>query len=329
MSQSLLNQNTISKAVADTWLEPLAEELFNQSAQLLEDRPHGDREKWMVPEIVTSTVKLDRDAVSCESLNTLSGDKIELVQKNLMQLHPWRKGPFDLFGIKIDAEWQSNRKWGRIENKIAPLKDKIILDVGCGNGYYLFRMLGEGAKTVIGIDPTQLFLAQFVALQVYIRAEKAIVLPMKGEDFFVDSKFDALEGFDTIFSMGIYYHRREPLSHLKELHRLLNANGELVLETLVIEEGEDSELEIPDRYAQMRNVWSVPTVTKLFDQLEAAGFSDLKQIDLTPTTIEEQRSTSWMQFDSVDKFLDPMNHKKTIEGLPAPLRVTITANKSE
>lgn len=332
MNQSLIDQTAISGAVAGTWLEPLVVDLFRHSTELLEKRPHGDRKKWLdaicgLPEINVSAVNFDREAVSCESTNALSRVKIERVRNNLMQLHPWRKGPFDLFGIRVDSEWQSNKKWGRIENKIASLRDKTVLDVGCGNGYYLFRMLGAGAKAVVGIDPTQLFIAQFAALQNYFGAKKAIVLPMKGEEFLSDSKFDRLEGFDSIFSMGVYYHRKNPLSHLEELYRLLNENGELVLETLVIAGGQNSELDIPDRYAQMRNVWSVPTVNKLYEQLEVAGFCNCQKIDLTPTTVEEQRSTSWMQFDSLDKFLDPNDHKKTIEGLPAPLRVTVTARK--
>ena len=117
------------------------------------------------------------------------------------------------------------------------------------------------------------------------------------------------------------------MSHLKELNRLLSSGGELVLETLVIRGEQNNELDIQGRYAQMRNVWSVPTLCKLYEQLEAAGFCEFRQIDLTPTTTEEQRSTSWMQFDSLDKFLDPNDHGRTIEGLPAPLRVTITAHK--
>ena len=45
------------------------------------------------------------------------------------------------------------------------LKDRTILDVGCGSGYHMWRMVGEGAKMVVGIDPTELFLCQFEAVR--------------------------------------------------------------------------------------------------------------------------------------------------------------------
>ena len=67
------------------------------------------------------------------------------LQATLMALHPWRKGPYKLFGMHIDTEWRSDWKWDRLLPYIAPLKNRLVLDVGCGNGYH-WRMLGAGAK---------------------------------------------------------------------------------------------------------------------------------------------------------------------------------------
>ena len=103
--------------------------------------------------------------------------------------------------------------------------------------------------------------------------------------------------------------------------------GELVLETLVIE-GDQQQVLVPeDRYAQMRNVWFLPSVPALELWLRRAGFSDVRCVDVSVTTVEEQRGTEWMKYQSLSDFLDPEDHSKTIEGLPAPMRAVIVARK--
>ena len=330
LSTSWISEEKVITAAKGTWLSHFATDLYTQSYEILERRPHGDRARWKsaihsLPEIQPTEKHFDRDAIQCTSQQEISDCEKQILSEKLMQLHPWRKGPFDLFGVFIDTEWRSNLKWNRIQDKIASLNGRIILDVGCGNGYYLYRMLGQGARLALGIDPTQLFLAQFVALQHYFSADQALLLPIKSEEILAESDLEITQGFDTIFSMGVYYHRRDPVGHLSELYQLMRPGGELVLETLVIAGEENSELEFTGRYAQMRNVWSIPTVTRLIDNMTKAGFVNAELIDLTATTVEEQRSTSWMQFDSLEKYLDSCDRRKTIEGHPAPLRATIKA----
>jgi tRNA (mo5U34)-methyltransferase len=231
------------------------------------------------------------------------------------------QGPFDLFGVHVDTEWRSDWKWSRVAPHL-DLKGKRILDVGCGNGYYMWRMLGAGADSVIGVDPNWLFFCQFQAVQRYLQQEAAWHLPFPFEDLPPN-----LEGFDTVFSMGVFYHRRSPIEHLLALKDCLVKGGELVLETLVIE-GDSNQVLVPeDRYAQMRNVWFLPSVPALERWLRRAGFSDVRCVDVSVTTVEEQRATEWMKYQSLSDFLDPNDHSKTIEGLPAPMRAVIVAKK--
>jgi len=328
---ALIDTSTIQSALKGTRLAAMTELLIDRSLRLLEARPHGDRDKWLeaievLPDIRPDAITLDTDVVKVNLRDYPSRADLMQIEQSFKALHPWRKGPFNIFGIGIDAEWRSDFKWSRIADKISPLRDRLVLDVGCGNGYYLFRMLGAGAKLAFGIDPTQLFLAQFSAVNHYAGTSRAFILPMKSEDLI------AIEGalsFDTVFSMGIYYHRRDGFGHLKELYSFLEPGGELVLETLVIEGSEEHVLEPRGRYAQMRNVWAVPTVPTLAKQLINAGFNNVRLIDLTTTEPTEQRSTDWMVFDSLSNFLDPEDTTKTIEGYPAPLRATLVANRPE
>ena len=284
----------------DEWREPLEPLL----AERCSDSAHGKLAEW----------RAILDNLSRADVRADSGQVREL----LLRLAPWRKGPFQIGDIEIDAEWRSNLKWDRVKERISPLAGRNVLDVGCGNGYYALRMLDAGAERVFGVDPTILFIVQFLAVRHLTGQHRAHPLPLRLEELPANS-----HAFDTTFSMGVLYHRRKPEEHLDELRGTLKPGGELVLETLILP-GEGDEIFEPDsRYARMRNVWHLPTVSVLRGWLEDAGFTDLVIADISTTTCEEQRSTEWMPFESLSAALDAGDPSLTIEGLPAPTRAVI------
>lgn len=310
------------EANASAWVESLP----GQLASAFDPVAHGDLEFWQaqidsVPELPTSLRKLDSDAVQIGRKEDLPDAVKNQLNSHLMALHPWRKGPYDLFGIKIDCEWRSDRKWNRIKNHIAPLKHRLVLDVGCGNGYHCWRMLGAQAKMVIGIDPMLLNVMQFQMIRKLHGEAPVYVLPLG-----IEQLPNGLKAFETVFSMGVLYHRRSPMDHLLELRDCLVPGGELVLETLVIDGGLGEVLVPDDRYAKMRNVWFLPSCKTLMAWMERCGFKNVRLIDVSTTSIEEQRSTEWMRFHSLKDFLDPANPNLTLEGLPAPKRGVFIAN---
>lgn len=304
---------------------PLAEWANGLQAQLdaKMTKSHGDLQRWQsaleaLPELVPTRIDL---AESFTLDNDCDAETRVQLHKALMGLSPWRKGPFDVFGVHVDTEWRSDWKWSRVSPHL-DLKGKRVLDVGCGNGYYQWRMLGAGADSVIGVDPNWLFFCQFQAMQRYLPDLPVWHLPFTLEDLPAN-----LEGFDTVFSMGVLYHRRSPIDHLLALKDCLVKGGELVLETLVVE-GDVQQVLVPeDRYAQMRNVWFLPSVPALELWLRRAGFVDVRCVDVSITTVEEQRGTDWMRFQSLSDYLDPADHSRTVEGLPAPMRAMIVARK--
>ncbi|MBM7060418.1 tRNA 5-methoxyuridine(34)/uridine 5-oxyacetic acid(34) synthase CmoB [Pseudomonas sp. UL073] len=284
---------------------------------------HGDLERWgaalaALPALQAEHVELAKSL----SLDGACSDATRAQLKSALQgLIPWRKGPFELFGVHIDTEWRSDWKWTRVAPHL-DLVGKRVLDVGCGNGYYLWRMLGAGAGSVVGVDPNWLFMCQFLALKQLLPDLPAWHLPLTLEEL-----PERLEGFDTTFSMGVLYHRRSPIDHLLALKDCLRKGGELVLETLVVE-GDAQQVLVPeDRYAQMRNVWFLPSVPALELWLRRAGFVDVRCVDVNLTSVDEQRSTEWMRFQSLPDFLDPSDHGRTVEGLPAPARAVLIASK--
>jgi tRNA (mo5U34)-methyltransferase len=275
--------------------------------QNLSDTAHGHLAEW-------------REIVESLPISGEAGVDGPRTRELLLRLAPWRKGPFEIGNITIDAEWRSDLKWNRLRQHISPLAGRNVLDVGCGNGYYAGRMIEAGAARVIGVDPSVLFVAQFAAVRKLTGLQRAHVLPLRGEDLPRDAR-----AFDTTFSMGVLSHRREPAGHLADLRSSLRAGGELVLETLVIPGEHDAVLEPPDRYARMRNVWLLPTTKALLGWVHDAGFSDARLVDVSMTTTAEQRTTAWMPFESLAAALDPADPGKTIEGLPAPTRAILIA----
>ncbi len=265
---------------------------------------HGDFDRWR--DIVTGLPELANDPAALR--DSLSG------------LSPWRKGPFKLAGINIDSEWRSDLKWARIENAITPLDGRSVLDVGCGNGYYALQMRKAGAARVIGVDPTLLYVMQFLAVNSFLQDSATHILPLRLEE-----TPSANNAFDTTFSMGVLYHQRSPIDHLKRLKTTLCPGGQLVLETIFVP-GEESYACTPtDRYARMRNVWLLPTIAELTTWMRRTGYRDIEIVDQSITTTDEQRSTEWMTFESLREALDPDDPSKTIEGWPAPRRVVVTA----
>lgn len=287
---------------------------------------NNDITKWQnvihsFPSISLSVIDLNNSTIKIGTEKDCSNEERNELRNQLMKLHPWRKGPYNFFGNFIDTEWRSDWKWDRIKAHIAPLKNKNVLDVGCGNGYHCWRILGEEARSVIGIDPFLLSIFQFDAVKHFIDEKSIWILPYKMEEFPQSTNY-----FDTIFSMGVLYHRRSPFDHLIELRDSLRDGGELILETLVID-GKLGEVLVPEkRYAKMRNVWFIPTTLSLELWLKRLGFKNIRLIDVTKTTTEEQRKTEWMTFESLPDFLNPQNPNLTIEGYPAPKRAIFILN---
>ena len=278
-------------------------------------------ETWQqLPNCPDPVIRIDNGAVAVDG--TLSADQESCLHSLLKVLHPWRKGPFRFFSTEIDTEWRSCLKWDRLAPTI-DFRGRKVVDVGCGNGYYGWRMLDAGASLVVGFDPFLLYLMQFEFLRRYA--------PENTPHFLLPLTDQALQTapacFDVAVSMGVLYHRSSPIEHLQLLWNALKPAGQLVLETLVVEGGPDTVLVPPGRYAKMRNVWFIPSVELLIRWLLRTGFRNPQLLDLSVTTTAEQRSTPWMTFESLPDFLDPHDPSRTIEGCPAPRRALLTATR--
>ena len=321
------NYQSLFDQLKETALYSLTKSLPQIITKQLASSRWGDLPSWLdcldsLPIINAEPIELREEVrIGTRDQLTISHDQLfEL----LMKLHPWRKGPFRLFDLEINSEWRSDFKWDRVKPHIQPLTGRLVLDVGCGNGYHCWRMLGAGAERVIGIDPSVKFVCQFYALKKFASSALPVdVLPVR-----VQQMPNNLKAFDTVFSMGVLYHRKSPMNHLIQLRDMLRPGGQLVLETLIVEGPEGFALVPEDRYAQMGNVWFLPSPATLSNWMRKIGFINIKLVDLSVTSIHEQRSTEWMTYHSLKDFLHPDGSGRTIEGHPPPTRATIIAETS-
>lgn len=267
-------------------------------------------------------IDLGSDHITIGQKNDLTELQHELIHNAIYALQPWRKGPFRLFGHEIDAEWRSHLKWDRIVEALGDLRSRRILDVGCGNGYYMFRAAHFEPETVYGVDPSVPFYLSFEMMQRYLQNPKLQYDMLGVEDLDV---FDRT--FDVALCMGIVYHHRSPIPILKRLLKTLRVGGHAIIESQTIPGDESYALFPKERYAKARNVYFMPTKDCLINWAHRAGFKNVELVDHTKVTTEEQRSTEWMAYESLSDFLDPNDNSLTVEGYPAPYRTVIRGER--
>jgi tRNA (mo5U34)-methyltransferase len=263
------------------------------------------------------------DTVCIGRQDELHGSEWEKVYQCLRAFMPWRKGPFRVFGIDIDAEWRSERKWNRLLPEMPELTDRVVADIGCNNGYYMFRMARYRPKIVIGFEPYLQHHFAFKTLNSFAGQDN-LVSELLGVEHL--ALFPAC--FDVIFLMGILYHHVSPVGVLRDAYKALRPAGTLLVESQAIPGDSPVALFPAERYAKVPGTYFIPTGPCLVNWLQRVGFTEVKLFASHPMNNREQRRTDWMVFESYDDFIDPNNPQLTIEGYPAPMRVYLKAVKN-
>lgn len=275
-----------------------------------------------LPKFKSSRCELDHDIVRIGSAEELQEEEKKLLDEALKVFIPWKKGPFDLFGTVIDSEWRSDLKWNRFEGHYSHLQGRRVADIGCHNGYFMFRMAAQNPDLVIGFEPYAKHLLNFRLLQRYAQVPN-IFFEMLG----VEHIHNYPNFFDTVFCLGILYHHTDPVGLLRKIHSSLRPGGELLVDCQGVP-GSDSFAVVPaNRYARARGIWFLPTLSCLKTWLKRARFRDIECFYNQALSPDEQRSTDWAPIDSLKDFLDPKDASKTIEGYPAPWRFYVKARR--
>lgn len=318
-------ETELIKILAKIKTLPKPQSLIGLTRQLLyQSKNDTNYQKWQnaldkIAQITPGELSVERGCIKIDLPHTP-----RTLGEHLAAFTPWRKGPYQIGSLVLDSEWCGDMKWARLQPHTQNLAGKNILDVGCGNGYFLYLMALSGARAVWGLEPFLLFNYQFYALAKLIKTPLPLtILPIRLELL-------STEGyFDTVFSMGVIYHQKSAIEHLLQLRRQLKSGGELILETLIVEGDLGYQLLPKSRYAQMPNVWFVPSVPTMVNYLERCGFTQINCVNISQTSTVEQHKTPWLgkKPQSLVDFLDAQNSDLTIEGYPAPRRAIFICKK--
>ncbi len=274
------------------------------------------------PQVTPSTLLFDQSSVIIGSQSDIAEDQYELLERGLQTFIPWKKGPFSIFGREIDAEWRSDYKWQRIEPYTLPLEGKVIADIGCNNGYFMYRMLPQRPKLVLGFEPYAKHWFNFQWMQKYTRQD-SLIMDLYG----IEHMHLFEECFDVIFCLGILYHHTDPIELLRKMRRALKPGGQIIIDCQGIAGAESVSLMPAGRYANARGIWHLPTKTCLLNWIKRTNYRDYICFFEAPLGVSEQRRTEWAPVDSLNEFLDANDKSKTIEGYPAPYRFYVKALK--
>lgn len=266
-------------------------------------------------------VNLNFDETHLQHSNLSLKASNERIKELALRLKPWRKGPFKVNELFIDSEWQSFVKFNILKPFMNNLENKIVADVGCNNGYYMFKMLEFKPAKILGFDPCLRPFLQFYLLNTLTKSKICFEL-LGVEDlnaFCVQAKLK----FDFIFCLGVLYHRSNPLKTLKQLKSALNKGGSVFLDTMYIEDEREIALIPRKTYSKIANIFFIPSILGLRNWCEKAGFSHFEVLATRDTDEFEQRTTAWSGGYSLKDFLSKEDHKKTLEGYDAPKRVYV------
>jgi len=295
-----------------------------QNRQLVSDRCQPYRDAIaQVQDLPRTSFDASGATVTIGTADSLTHDQFERLYQSLRAFCPWKKGPFNFFGIEIDAEWRSDWKWQRILPQIESLQGRKVADIGCHNGYFMLRMMPHQPALVIGFEPYGKLFWNFQLIQNLIQCDRLHFEPLGVEHMHFYPHF-----FDTIFCLGILYHHPDPIGLLHKLRQALSPQGELVIDCQGIPGEAPIALTPRQRYAHARGIWFLPTQSCLEHWLCRAGFGDIRCFFAEPLTIAEQRRTDWANINSLAEFLDPHDPSRTIEGYPAPWRYYVIARKA-
>jgi tRNA (mo5U34)-methyltransferase len=264
-------------------------------------------------------INLHADAISATLPPGVEYEGLKDICRSLIS---WRTGPYQLGEFALDTEWRSHMKWRRVSPMIPQRSGMRIADVGCSNGYFLYKLSTLHPEIAIGFDPVERCWLQFALLQSILRVPNLAFLPMGilGLDAFPDF-------FDFILCMGVIYHQRDQALAVRKLYDATRPGGHVLLESLVVPGDEPLTITPPDRYAKMRNAWTMPSAASLKTLFLNAGFQDVRVKSFGPLTTFEQRRTELAPFESLSDFLDPNDPSRTVEGHPAPHTAAVIGRK--
>ena len=289
-------------------------------ARLTQQLPRYD-DIFALPCHAAQHTDFSQATVSIGNIHELETNERQRLWQHCHAFKPWKKGRWSLFGLDIDGEWRSDWKWQRLVPKLQGVQNKKIADIGCHNGYFMFRLAAHHPSLVVGFEPNPRCYFNFHFLQRYAQVANIYFEPLGVEQF---DHYPAF--FDVVLCLGILYHHTDPISVLRRIHRSLAKGGRVLIDCQGINSPTPTILVPARRYAGATGVWYLPSKQALTHWLQRTNFRNINFFYEDYLSLDEQRRTAWADIDSLADFVCHETHK-TVEGYPAPWRMYVEASK--
>lgn len=125
----------------------------------------------------------------------------------------------------LENKEDTQAKFQKVMLSVTPKRGETLLDVGCGTGHYLVSLALSGADA-IGVDFSNEALKIAMHLGKKRRCSFSLVrcdaekLPFRSEYF------------DKVLMVDTIEHLKNPINSLREIHRTLKVDGELIITTM-------------------------------------------------------------------------------------------------
>lgn len=120
-----------------------------------------------------------------------------------------------IYGLNGAGEWETFRE------NLPPLKNKMVLDLGCGYGWHCKYIADQGATKVIGIDSSEKMIAQAKKINSAENIEYRV-------QSILDLDFPS-QRFDLVISSLVLHYIEDIHALFQSIHPLLTENGILLI----------------------------------------------------------------------------------------------------
>lgn len=166
------------------------------------------------------------------------------------------------------------------------LKDKRVIDMGCGHGNFAHAIINAGAREVVGIDFGE------SSIEYAIAAREQLKVTEDKIKFKLSSVYEVnepSESFDFAIQNGVFHHLEDEDKAYKEMYRLLKPNGSAWIYT----EGEGSIAR--DLFHVTVQILSEVPSALVNEHLAHLGFSINKRYHLGDSLKAVYKAISWEQ----------------------------------
>jgi len=179
--------------------------------------------------------------------------------------------PAGLVGRRIYRQPAGHEpSFAQVMQWLAPVDGDRCLEIGCGGGVLLERVLAAGASSVAGLDHSPDMLALSMARNAEALATERLALKL-GDASAIPW---ADQSFDAVFTANMFFYIEDPAVVLGEVFRVLRPGGRLVIHTA------PGPLPPPSLKTwwvliPMVSVMHVHTDAEMADLYKNAGFTDV------------------------------------------------------